>query len=121
MKQRRLTEKPGLAGAAAADHKDILVSGVLGQLGSARHGDTLRHGHGNILKEIRVDVGGDICRRTPPGAAILNAMPVFLCVLALVVNHQPQDHRTGYTNQQIRGMEAGGKRGKSGGKTGANG
>ena len=82
LEQRRLTKEPRLTGTTAADNQDILVPGVLRLLGTACHGQALRHGHGDILKEIRVYVRGNVGSISPTGAAVFHAVPVLLGVLA---------------------------------------
>ena len=82
LEQRRLTKEPRLTGTTAADNQDVLVPGVLRLLGTARHGQALRHGHRDVLKEIRVYVRGNVRSIAPPGAAVFHAVPVFLGVLA---------------------------------------
>ena len=82
LKKGGLTKEPRLTGTAAANHQDILVSGILRLLGTARHGQTLRHSHRDVLKEIRVYVRGNVRSIAPPGAAVFHAVPVLLGVLA---------------------------------------
>ena len=50
---------------------------------------------------------------TPAGRTIFDSVAVFLCVLAFQIDRHAKDHRTRYTDQQVRGMETeprGGKR-----------
>ena len=65
LQKRGFAKEPGLAAAGAADDQNVLVPGVLGFLGPARHGDTLCLGHGDILEEIRVHIGGNVRWRAP--------------------------------------------------------
>ena len=64
------------------------------------------------MGEVFVHVGGDVGRGAPAGAPVLDAPAVFLCVLALGVDHQPDQHRTGGAHTQIHQMEAGRQTGK---------
>ena len=105
MQQRRLTEEPRLAAAGTADHQNVFISGILRLLGAARHCDPFCLRHGDVLEKVLVHVGSDICRRTPAGRAILDSMTVFLSVLAFQVDRHAKDHRTGYADQKVRGME----------------
>lgn len=50
-----LYEKPCLAAARAADHNDILVSGILRMLWSAAHHQPFRLGEQHIILEYRVN------------------------------------------------------------------
>ena len=77
-----LTEKAGLAGAGTTNYKDILIPGILWLLRAARHGQALRHGHGDVLEEIRVYVRGNVRSIAPTGAAVFHTVPVLLGVLA---------------------------------------
>lgn len=82
MKKGGLTKEPRLTGTTATNNKDILIPGVLRLLGTARHGQALRHGHGDVLKEIRVYIKCNIRSGAPTGTAVFHAVPVFLGVLA---------------------------------------
>ena len=53
---------------------------------------------------------------TPTRRAVLHALAVFLGVLLLGVDHQPDNHGCGKPNQQIGRMEAGGGAGKGSGE-----
>ena len=81
MKKGGLTKEPRLTGTTAADDQDILVPGVLRLLRAARHGQAFRHGHRDVLKEIRVYVRGNVNGGAPTGAAVFHALPVLLGVL----------------------------------------
>ena len=65
LQQRWLTEEPRLAAAGTADHQNVYVSGIFRLLWTARHRDSLRLRHGDVLEKVLVHVGSDICRRTP--------------------------------------------------------
>ena len=105
MQQRRLTEEPRFAAAGTADHQNVFISGILRLLWTARHRDPLRLRHGDVLEKVLVHVGSDICRRTPTSRTILDSVAVFLSVFAFQVDRHAKDHRTGYADQQVRGME----------------
>ena len=60
LEERRLDKEPCLSAAGTADDQNILVPGVLGLLGAARHGDPLRLGHGDVVEKILVHVRGDV-------------------------------------------------------------
>ena len=107
MEQVGLDEEPRLAAAGTADDQNILISGVFGLLGAARHGDPLRLGEEDVLEEVRVCVGGDVGRGAPAGAPVLDPPAVFLRVLAPGVDRQPDQHRTGGAHAQIQQVEAG--------------
>ena len=112
MEQVGLDEEPCLAAAGTADDQDIFISCILGLLGAARHGDPLRLGEQDVLGEVLVHVGGDVGRGAPSGTPVLHALAVFLRVLALGVDHQPDQHRAGGTRAQVHQMEAGRQTGK---------
>ena len=79
-------EETGLAAAAAADDQDVLVPGVLGIFRAAGHGKLFRLSQRDVPVGDRIDIGGNIRRRAPPGAAVLNALAIFLCILALGIH-----------------------------------
>ena len=58
-------EEPGLAAAAAADDQDVFVPGVLGIFRAAGHGELFRLGQRDVPVGNRIDIGGNIRRRTP--------------------------------------------------------
>ena len=89
MQQRGFAEEPGLARAGTTNHQNVFVPSVFRLLRAACHGQPLRHGHGNILKEIRVDEGGNIRGGSPPGTAVFYPMPVLPHILAAGINRQP--------------------------------
>ena len=107
LEQRRLTKEPRLTGTTATDDQDVFVSGKLRLFGTARHGQTFRHGHGDVLKEIRVYVRGNVRSIAPTGAAVFHAVPVLLGVLASQIYGHTYHNGTSNTQQQIRGVEAG--------------
>ncbi len=100
-------EEPGLAAAAAADDQDVFVPGVLGIFRAAGHGELFRLGQRDVPVGDRIDIGGNIRRRAPSGAAVLNALAVFAGVLAFGVHRQPDDDRPGDAHQQVQRMQAG--------------
>ena len=65
LQQGWFAEEPGLSGAGTADHQNVLVSGVLGLFRTAFHSQALRHSHGDVLEEIRVNKGCNIRRGAP--------------------------------------------------------
>src|SRR5699024_11067143 len=79
--QVRFQPEAGLAGTGATDHQHIFVSGGLGVLGAAVHGQALGFSQNHIVLEHRVDVGCDVLMGAPAGAAILHTVPVLLGVL----------------------------------------
>ena len=112
MEEVGLDEEPGLAGPAAADDQDIFIPGVLGLLGAAGHGDPLRLGEEDILGEVLIHIRGDVGRGAPSRTPVLDAPAVFLRVLPLGVDRQPDQHRAGGAHQEIQQMEAGRQAGK---------
>ena len=60
-----LDKEPRFAAAGTADDQNILISGILGLLGTARHGDPLRLGEEDVLGEVRVHIGGDVGQGAP--------------------------------------------------------
>ena len=66
----------------------------------------LRHGHGDVLKEIRVDKGRNIRRGAPTGTAVLHPMPVLFHILASSIDCQPEEQCPGNADQQIRRIQA---------------
>ncbi len=69
-------EEPGLAAAAAADDQDVFVPGILGIFRAAGHGELFRLSQRDVPVGDRIDIGGNIRRRAPPGAAVLNTLAV---------------------------------------------
>ena len=65
LQQRGLTEEPRLAAAGTADHQNVFISGIFRLLWAARHCDSLRLRHRDVLEKVLVHVGSDICRRAP--------------------------------------------------------
>ena len=55
----------GLTGTGAANHHYIFVSGSLGVLGAAVHGQAFGFGQNHIVLEHRVDVGSNILTGSP--------------------------------------------------------
>ena len=94
-----LNEEPGLAAATSSDDQDILVSGILGFFRAAGHGELFRLGQRDVPVGNRINIGGNIGRRAPPGAAVLDAPAIFLCILALGIHRQPNNDRPGDTCQ----------------------
>ena len=103
LQQRWLTEEPRLAAARTTDHQNVFVSGILRLLWTARHCDSLRLRHGDVLEKVLVHVGSDIRRRAPSGRTILDSVAVFLGVFAFQVDRHAKGHCTGYADQQVRG------------------
>ncbi len=65
MHQVRLEPEPGLAAAAPADNKEILIPGRLGVLGAVVHGDLLGLRQNGVILENRVHKGLDVLGRSP--------------------------------------------------------
>ena len=63
--QVRFQPEAGLAGTGATDHQHIFVSGGLGVLGAAVHGQALGFSQNHIVLEHRVDVGCDVLMGAP--------------------------------------------------------
>ena len=80
----------GLTGTGAANHQYIFVSGSLGVLEAAVHGQALRFRQNHIVLEYRGDVGCNVLMGSPPGGTVFHAVPVLLGVLAFQVHSQPQ-------------------------------
>ena len=112
LEERRLDKEPCLSAAGTTDDQDIFIPGILGFLGTARHGDPLRLGHGDVVEKILVHVRGDVGRRAPTGAPVLDTAAVFLRVLALGVDRQPDQHCAGGAHAQVHQVEAGRQTGK---------
>ena len=79
--QVRFQPEAGLAGTGATDHQHIFVSGGLGALGAAVHGQALGFGQNHIVLAHRVDVGCNILTGSPTGRAILHTVTVLLLSL----------------------------------------
>ena len=102
-----MTKKHTRSRVAAADDQDVFVPGVLRVFRSAGHGEFFRLGQRDVPVRDRIDIGGNIRRRAPPGAAVLNALAVFAGVLAFGVHRQPDDDHPGDAHQQVQRMQAG--------------
>lgn len=100
-------EEPGLAAAAAADDQDVFVPGVLGIFRAAGHGEFFRLGQRDVPVGDRIDIGGNIGRRAPSGAAVFDALAIFAGVFPFGVHRQPDDDRLGDAHQQVQRMQAG--------------
>ena len=81
--ERRFDEKAGLAAAGTADHKDIFVSCILRLFRAAVHGKPFRLCERDIVLKYRVYVRLYVLRSPPACGTVLNALAVFLRVLAL--------------------------------------
>ena len=114
--ERRFDEKAGLAAAGTADYKNVLVAGIFRLLRAAVHGEPFRLREGDIVLKYRVYVRLYVLCRSPAGGTVLNALTVFLRVLAFHVDNKPDNHRPGNADQQVSGVEAGRGTGKSSGK-----
>jgi hypothetical protein len=80
--KRRFDEKPCLAAAGTADHKDIFVSCIFRLLRAAVHGEPFRLCQWDIVLKYRVCVRLYIVGGSPTRGTVLNAFAVFLRVLA---------------------------------------
>ena len=105
--QVRFQPEAGLAGTGATDHQHIFVSGGLGVLGAAVHGQALGFSQNHIVLEHRVDVGCDVLMGAPAGAAILHTVPVLLGVLAFEIHGQSQASAAAQPHQQVQRVQAG--------------
>ena len=63
--QVRFQPESGFTGTGTADYQHIFVSGSLGVLGAAGHGEALGLGQNDVIIEHRVHVGGDIVVGAP--------------------------------------------------------
>ena len=104
MHEVRLHKKPCLAGAGAADHKDIFIPCVLWLLRAAVHRQPFRLREQHIVLKNRVDVGLYIFGFAPTCRAVLHAFAVFLRVLAFDVDGKPDDYRARNPDQQVGGV-----------------
>ena len=83
----------------------FLFRAYLGIFRAAGHGELFRLGQRNVPVGNRIDIGGNIGRRAPSCAAVLNALAIFLCILALGIHRQPNNDRPGDTRQQVQRMQ----------------
>ena len=81
--ERRFDEKAGLAAAGTADYKNVLVAGIFWLLRAAVHGKPFRLRKRDIVLKYRVYVRLYVLGGSPPCGTVLNALAVFLRVLAL--------------------------------------
>ena len=116
LQKRGFAKEPGLATAGATDNQNVLVPGILGFLGPACHGDSLCLGHWNILKEIRVHIGGYVRGCAPTGAAVFHTVPVLLLILPPYSHSQPKEHPRGNAPEDIHRLNAGQGIGEGSGK-----
>ena len=93
MHKVRLYEKAGLAAAGTTDNKDIFVSCILRLLRAAAHHQPFRLGEQHVIFKNRVDIRLYILRAAPTCGTVFHAFPVFLRVLALEVDNQPDNDR----------------------------
>ena len=84
----------------------FFVPGVLGIFRAAGHGELFRLCQRDVPVGDRIDIGSNIRRRAPSGAAVLNALTVFAGVFPFGVHRQPDDDRPGNTCQQVQGIQA---------------
>ena len=101
----RLNEKSCLAAAGAADDKYIFVSCILRVLRAAAHHQPFGLCQQHVIFKYGVDIWLYILGIAPPGRTILDPVAILLSVLAFQVDRHAKDHRTGYADQQVRGME----------------
>ena len=105
--QVRFQPEAGLAGAGTADHQHIFVSGGLGVLGTAVHGQALGFCQDDVILEHRVDVRGNIVMGAPTGAAVLHIVAVFLGVLGFQIHRQPQASAAAQAHSQVQRVQTG--------------
>ena len=92
-------KKPRLAASAAADYQHVFISRVFWIFGAVGHHQPFRLGQDHVVVKDRIDVGLYICRLAPPGAAVLNALAVFLRVPAFDIDDQSYQGSTGNPDQ----------------------
>src|SRR5699024_11686088 len=87
------------------DH--VFIPGILWQLRTAVHGEPLRLRQEDIILKDRINERGNIFRRSPPGGAVLHALPIFLRIFASDVNYRFHQQSAHHANTEILWMEAG--------------
>ena len=105
MHQVRLQKKAGLAAAGAADDQHIFVPGGLGVLGTAVHSEPFRLRQDNVVLKLGRDIRGNILGAAPTGGPVLGPVAVFLGVLALHVDRQPEGRAAQQPHHQIGGSQ----------------
>ena len=83
----RLDVESRLATAAAADHNDVLIAGVLRMLWSTTHHQPFGLCEDDVVLEYRVNKRFDVLLVAPPGRAIFLALPILLRVLPFEVDY----------------------------------
>ena len=104
--QIRFEPEAGLTGTGAANHQYIFVSGSLGVLGAAVHGQALRFRQNHIVLKYRINVRCNILTGSPAGRTIFQTMSIFLGVLAFKIHRQPQTNTAAQPYQQVQWMQA---------------
>ena len=106
MHEVRLHEKPGLAAAGTADHKDVLIPRILWQLRAAAHHQPFGLCQQDIVFKYRVYIGLYVLGVPPTGRTVLYILAVFLRVLALYIDNQPDKDSPGNADKHIYGVKA---------------
>ena len=65
LEERRLDKEPCLSAAGTANDQNVFIPGILGFLGTARHGEAFCLGENDVILECGVDIGGDVGRGAP--------------------------------------------------------
>ena len=105
--QIRFEPEAGLTGTGAANHQYIFVSGSLGVLGAAVHGQALRFRQNHIVLKYRINVRCNILMGSPAGRTIFQTMSIFLGVFTFEVHRQTQTSTATQPHQQIQRVKAG--------------
>jgi len=89
LQEVRLEPKSGLAAAGAAHHQHVFISGILGVRRAVGHHQPFRFGQDDVIRKLGSHERFNILGCTPPGRAVLHAVPVLLSVFATQIDRQP--------------------------------
>ena len=85
----RLQPESCFTGTRAANNQHVFVSCILGVCWAIAHHQAFRFCQDNVILKLRSHKRCNICRSTPPGRAVLHAVPVLLCIFASQVYGKP--------------------------------
>ena len=100
-----LDVKSGLTTAAAANHNDVFIAGVLRMLWSTTHHQPFGLCEYDIVLEYRVNKRFDVLLVAPPGRAVFLALPILLSVFPFEVDYCFQRSCADQPHHQVERMK----------------
>ena len=100
-----LDVKSGLTTAAAANHNDVFIAGVLRMLWSTTHHQPFGLCEYDVVLEYRVNKRFDVLLVAPPGRAVFLALPILLSVFPFEVDYCFQRSCADQPHHQVERMK----------------